>query len=514
MKKMVCLVIGLSLLAASFCLSSSAADTTAPSKWDGSIPEVNLSYAFDGKGTKAEPWLIQSATDLAQLASNVRLDSRDTTYGGKYFKLTCDIDLDNHPWLGIGGGKIAENDGLGTDGKTGINYFAGNFDGDWHKIYNLKLATTGTVKNAETGAEETHPVHQQGLFGYILGARISNLGIESGEIVLDGNNRCGALVGVGRCGFLIENCYNKANVTVTSAYKGVYVGAFSGQLIDKWDINANTEKKTSGVYKEKKIMNCYNLGNLNVTLNQTDGANEFRVGGIAAQYVGGAPELNRVYNIGDVNVVSNSVASSKTNHCVGGITGAFLDSAFVVDTYFKGKITFKATVANGENDLKKYRVGFLFGRCSGSVTFDSEEGVNVGFEAKEGSDATLGVGEWTEAKAWYQSMQDITLPLAANSEFMIAADVPEPQPPVSSEESTSETPTKPGQSEKPETPTGSSEPTGTNKPADSENSAETTGASVNTKKDGCSSSIGAASIALIGLAVLGGLFAGKKKKEH
>lgn len=175
---------------------------------------------------------------------------------------------------------------------------------------------------------------------------------------------------------------------------------------------------------------------------------------------------------------------------------------------------FKATVANGENDLKKYRVGFLFGRCSGSVTFDSEEGVNVGFEAKEGSDATLGVGEWTEAKAWYQSMQDITLPLAANSEFMIAAEAPEPQPPVSSEESTSETPTKPGQSEKPETPTGSSEQTGTNKPADSGNSAETTGASVNTKTDGCSSSIGAASIALIGLAVLGGLFAGKKKKEH
>ena len=87
MKKMVCLVIGLSLLAASFCLSSSAADTTDLSKWDGSIPEVNLSYEFDGKGTKAEPWLIQSATDLAQLASNVRLDSRDTTYGGKYFKL-------------------------------------------------------------------------------------------------------------------------------------------------------------------------------------------------------------------------------------------------------------------------------------------------------------------------------------------------------------------------------------------------------------------------------------------
>ena len=52
MKKMVCLVIGLSLLAASFCLSSSAADTTDLSKWDGSIPEVNLSYEFDGKEQK------------------------------------------------------------------------------------------------------------------------------------------------------------------------------------------------------------------------------------------------------------------------------------------------------------------------------------------------------------------------------------------------------------------------------------------------------------------------------
>lgn len=316
MKKLFCLIVGLTLLATSLCLTSFAAEDTPVSKWDGTIPEANTAYVFEGKGTKAEPWLIRSAAELAQLAANVRLDSRDTTYGGKFFKLTVDIDLDNHPWMGIGGGKISANDGLSSDGKTGIVYFAGNFDGDWHKIYNLKLATTGTVKNAETGAVETYPVHQQGLFGYILGARISNLGIESGEIVLDGNNRCGALVGVGRCGFLIENCYSKANVTATTSYKAAYIGGFSGQLIDKWDINANTEKQTSGIYKEKKIINCYNMGNVNVTLNQTDGANEFRIGGFAAQFVGGAPELNKVYNIGDVVVVSNSVASSKTNHRV------------------------------------------------------------------------------------------------------------------------------------------------------------------------------------------------------
>ena len=511
MKKLFCLIVGLTLLATSLCLTSFAAEDTPVSKWDGTIPEANTAYVFEGKGTKAEPWLIRSAAELAQLAANVRLDSRDTTYGGKFFKLTVDIDLDNHPWMGIGGGKISANDGLSSDGKTGIVYFAGNFDGDWHKIYNLKLATTGTVKNAETGAVETYPVHQQGLFGYILGARISNLGIESGEIVLDGNNRCGALVGVGRCGFLIENCYSKANVTATTSYKAAYIGGFSGQLIDKWDINANTEKQTSGIYKEKKIINCYNMGNVNVTLNQTDGANEFRIGGFAAQFVGGAPELNKVYNIGDVVVVSNSVASSKTNHRVGGITAALLDSAYAVDVYFSGKVSFQATVATSEADLKKYQIGVLFGSCSTGILFDSDSGVNVGYEAKEGTTATLGVSAWNPDKEWYKPMTNITLPLPEKSDFLVKADVPAPKPPVTTEAPTGEKPTKPTTPAATETPTKPAAPadtTGQNQPA------ETTAAPTGGKTGGCASSLGAASVALIGLVAFGsGLIARKKKED-
>lgn len=519
MKRMLCLIVGLALLTASLSLAAFAAEDTSVSKWDGTIPEANTAYVFEGKGTKAEPWLIKSAADLAQLAANVRLDSKETTYGGKFFKLTVDIDLDNHPWLGIGGGKIATLDNLSSDGKTGITYFAGNFDGDWHKVYNLKLATTGTVKNAETGADETYPVHQNGLFGYILGARISNLGIESGEIVVENNNRVGALVGVGRCGFLIENCYNKANVTATTSYKAAYIGGLTGQLIDKWDLAANTEKMTSGVCKDKKIVNCYNMGNVTVTLNQTDGANEFRIGGIAAQYVGGAPELNKVYNIGNVVVVSNSVASSKNNHRVGGITAALLDSAYAVDVYFSGKVSFTATVATADTDLKKYQVGVLFGNCANGISFDSDSGVNVGYEAKEGTTATLGVGAWNPDKDWYKPMTNITLPLAEKSTFLVAAEVPNPPaPPVSSEEPTEgptdaptgEKPTTPTKPNAPETPTkpSSSETTGADKPAD------TTGASDDSKSAGCSSSLGVASVALIGLAAAGaGLIARKKKKD-
>lgn len=507
MKKVISLLCGLALLASSLCIAAFADDAAAPSKWDGTIPDANTEYVFEGKGTEKEPWLIQSAADLAQLAANVRVDSRDTTYGGKFFKLTCDIDLDNHPWMGIGGGKISDNDGLGTDGATGITYFAGNFDGDYHKIYNLTLATTGTVKDAETGEEKTYPVHQQGLFGYILGARISNIGLESGNIVLDGNNRAGALVGVARCGFLIENCYNKVDVTLTSSYKGVYVGAFSGQLIDKWDINANTEKMTSGVYKEKKIVNCYNTGNLTATLNQTDGANEFRLGGIAAQYVGGAPELNNVYNVGDVTVVSNSVSSSKTNHCVGGITGAFLDGAYVVNTYFNGKVSFTATVANSETDLAKYRVGFLFGRCANGATSDSDNGITVGYLAGEGSTATKAVADFAEDKNWYGAVESVTIPLAKNSTFIYAPEEPEePEEPTTTDPVTTEeptTPTKPAATEEDPVVTTGTPETGTETQAP----AEPTSA-------GCSSSIGLASLAMIGCAALGvGLIVRKKKHD-
>ena len=414
MKKAISLFCVLCFLLASLSVSAFAVTPAAvgASEWNGTYPAADPAYAFEGEGTQENPWLIRSAADLAQLSANVRLDSKDTTYGGKFFRLTCDIDLKGHPWLGIGGAKF-DTDSLGTGG-TGLTYFAGNFDGDYHRIYNLNVATVGKTSG---GVEKT--LHQQGLFGYILGARITNLGIESGTADFVNSNRSGALVGVARCGFLIENCYNKANVTLTSDWKKIQVGGMIGHAADPWSNANNTESETEGVYREKTIRNCYNLGSLTVHLKQTATDNEFRLGGFVGNYVGDAPTLDGVWQLGDVTVVSESVVNTK-DHYIGGVVGGFLDDASVQNTYFKGR--FLVTL-NGVTDLKKYKTGILFGRCSSKVAYDNADGNNVGYRLAEGSSAGYKGSDLGDT-AWYGEMTDITLSLPAGSDFITAPELP------------------------------------------------------------------------------------------
>ena len=100
------------------------------SVWDGDYPEVNTSATYGGgDGTSGNPYLLKSAADLAQLAVNVNNGS-DYSYYHKYFKLCCDIDMNNHPWIGIG-----SSDGA----RKPATAFKGVFDGDNHVIYNFNL---------------------------------------------------------------------------------------------------------------------------------------------------------------------------------------------------------------------------------------------------------------------------------------------------------------------------------------------------------------------------------------
>ena len=423
MKKAISIFSVLCLLLASLSLSAAALTPAAvgASEWDGTYPAANADYAWAGAGTEADPYLIRSAAELAQLSANVRLDSKDTTYGGKWFRLTCDIDLKNHPWLGIGGAKF-DADSVSSDGKTGLTYFAGNFDGDYHRIYNLNIATRGKTSG---GTEKI--LHQQGLFGYIVGARILNLGIESGTANMDTSNRVGALVGIARFGFLIENCYSKVDVTVTSNMKYTQVGGLIGLSVDAWNATVknsdgtttitNTEINTEGVYQEKLIRNCYNMGALTVNIKSTNAKNEYRIGGLIGYYVGGAPTLDGAWQMGDVTVVSDSVNSSSTNRCVGGVTGAILDSASVKNTYFMGNFSVTMNVAT---DASKQKWGILFGRCIDKVSYDTTNGINVGYRSNDGYKAM----DQTKSTGWYAEMTDITLPLATGSAFLTAPAMP------------------------------------------------------------------------------------------
>ena len=98
-----------------------------------------------GAGTESSPYLIESAQQLAFIASMV--NGGVTTYENTYFKLMTNIDLNNRTWVPIG--------------ESTTKCFKGNFDG-----YNK------TIKNAQTA-----------LFGYINSSEISRLNVEMKSVV-------------------------------------------------------------------------------------------------------------------------------------------------------------------------------------------------------------------------------------------------------------------------------------------------------------------------------------------
>lgn len=109
-----------------------------------------VAMAFEGSGTSADPYLIQTKADLAQLAAYV---NGGTSYSGKYFKLANDINLNNEEWTPIGNSS---------------SKFQGHFDGNNKTISNLNVSMAG--KN------------NAGLFGYTTNGSVKNLTVENAKV--------------------------------------------------------------------------------------------------------------------------------------------------------------------------------------------------------------------------------------------------------------------------------------------------------------------------------------------
>lgn len=300
-------------------LTASAGDVTPePSKWDGTVPAADQTYVFGGEGTEASPYIIDSAAEFAQFAANIRDKTEGTAYAGKFFKLTVDIDLDSKPWYGIGGCQVKEDgtpiNGVGAT-DAGESYFSGTFDGNGHVIYNLTLADNN---------------HINGLFGHVSGGVIKNLGIESGNSVLNDCTRVGTLVGALRHGAKVYNCYSKANISITySTFTGqLQIASFIALIIDTdnsvdisrcYSTGKITATDVKGQYRvggflgnciqTNTITDCFSLSDVSVTTEKTDVGSNFSAG----SFFGNAmdrPILTNLYAGGKVNVINSSDGTS------------------------------------------------------------------------------------------------------------------------------------------------------------------------------------------------------------
>jgi uncharacterized repeat protein (TIGR02543 family) len=221
--------------------------------WDGS--SIANGFAGGGGSSVADPYIISAAAELAYLARQV---NAGTNYAGKYFTLTGDLDLNGQEWTAIG---------------TNARSFRGSFDGDGHVISGLVINKSGT--------------HYQGLFGYLDGAKISNLGLE--DVAITGQGGVGGIAGY-VFNSSIENSYS----TGTVSGDGNDVGGIAGTV-------------NSG-----NIKNCYSTGTVSGS-----GTNSLDVGGIAGQIFNGS-SIENCYSTG--TVVSGT-------YYAGGIAGVVTNSS-------------------------------------------------------------------------------------------------------------------------------------------------------------------------------------------
>jgi hypothetical protein len=151
-------------------------------------PYTCLAYS-GGTGEPNDPYKIASVADFNQLTI-------DPNNWNKSFILTANINLTG---LAFTQSPVAPDTST-SDGFQGTQ-FTGVFDGNGHTISKLTI----------TASAETYV----GLFGYVGGGQIRNLGVEDVNII--GFNYVGALVGENDSNGKVNACY--ATGSVSGNYK-------------------------------------------------------------------------------------------------------------------------------------------------------------------------------------------------------------------------------------------------------------------------------------------------------
>jgi hypothetical protein len=258
-----------------------------------------------GSGTAGAPYRIATKTDLLALAAN-------TGDYNKCFIQTADINMTGQVFAKA---IIAPN----TDSGTSFlgTYFTGTFDGNDHKITNFTIKDI--VNNSFIG-----------LFGYIFGGSVKNLGIE--DCSVSGYYYLGCLAGYNNGGN-ISDCHSTGSVSgVSSSFSvGGLVGYNSGTISDCYSTGS-----VSGVSDASYIGGLVGINNSNISNCYSAGAvsGYWRVGGLAGYNNYGS--ISNCYSMGAVS--GSSV--------VGGLVG-FQDGGSIVSSFWDVNTSGQPTSAGG-----------------------------------------------------------------------------------------------------------------------------------------------------------------------
>jgi len=270
---------------------------------------INTSFALNGLGTGASPWLIQSITDFDQFTAN-------SAYWSGHIRLDTNLDLTGKTYTKAPIAPHISDPDWPFEGTA----FTGIFEGNGHTISNL------TISNG---------TYYLGLFGKIDNGSVTNLGLEN--VGISGAGRyVGSLCGLNDGS--IADCYSTGIVNGSVCVGGLCGYHWDGAITNCYSTGTvNGDCYTGGLCGEKlygNFTNCYFTGTVN-----------------SGGYVGGLCGGN--YNGSIANCYSTGTVTG-TDY-VGGLCGE----------HWGGSITSCHSSSTVTGDTS---VGGLCGRSDGSVT--------------------------------------------------------------------------------------------------------------------------------------------------
>jgi len=291
------------------CIATILSANGQTSVWDGSHTAWTK-----GDGTQANPYLIENAAQLAQLAYVVNngIGAANRIVGANtYWKLTTNIDLkgsDSFQWTPIGYNYRFSDD---------YYAFGGNFDGNGKTISNLFINTT-TLQSI-------------GLFGYTDGASVKGIGIIGNSSVTgEGTAGAGGIAGYSYNTYF-DNCYNTGNIS-SPAGGGIVGAAYDNTTINNCynigNISSFTSGGIAGATDNTTINNCHNTGTI---------SSKSYTGGIVGFVGSSGSTIINCYNTG-------GIFSSSSESCVksGGIIGVARAST-IINCYNTGNVFSSST---------------------------------------------------------------------------------------------------------------------------------------------------------------------------
>lgn len=366
---------------------SLAFNALALNVWDGSSEPWT-----HGDGTLNNPYLIETAANLAYLAEKVNEGYQAQgmeVFKDTYFRMTDDLDLNNINWTPIGNVDYVNSSLSGY-------YFAGVFDGWYHNIDHLKIQTSDNLTGlfAGLGGEWS------GILGNNDFGQIKHLSVTNGDITSTGFG-AGGIVGAIADNAMVYQCNFSGTINISNSDDfcgagGIVGAAGENSVIEACSFSGNITATNNGglmaaggaggivglAIDNVSIKYCYNTGTITASALFMSVA----AGIVGATLQENNVEVNSCYNVGTLNAATKGGIFgmvSPVNPTKGEAT------ITVTNCYYLNTCGGTTNYGTSMTASQMQSVEFLEQICGNQFNFVIDNGTNNGFPILSFYDYTL-----------------------------------------------------------------------------------------------------------------------------